>query len=268
MKITAPKDPDEYFRQTDHGVKHSYAGLDSCWLYYRQALQHWDISQVGQPMTPERKAALDRYLELAGKYFDLKFSEAMFAGVILQVAYMAIRLYSRNASIPVNCSAFVRPSLALPERTEEGAEGLMGAPRLPDEALHGDESFGDGIRREEQTLQGYRPEQRGAPRRDEAGRGHFSSVDDETHRGDRPDLLAARGLNRLGAQRRELELVGKRAWDNEKRGASVHQQVYRRRPTRGTGETRGDAEQLHHVLILCSLHRPANVAAKMRELTT
>jgi len=54
MKITAPKDPDEYFRQTDHAVKHSYASLDSCWLYYRQALQHWDISQVGQPMTPER----------------------------------------------------------------------------------------------------------------------------------------------------------------------------------------------------------------------
>jgi hypothetical protein len=61
-------------------------------------------------LTPERKAGLDRYLELAGKYFDLKFSEAMFAGAILQVAYIAIRLYSRNASIPANCSALVRPS--------------------------------------------------------------------------------------------------------------------------------------------------------------
>jgi hypothetical protein len=110
MKITAPKDPDEYFRQTEHAVKHSYAGLDSCWQYYQQALQHWDIRQVGQPMTPERQAALDRYLEGAGKYFDLKFSEAIFAGAILQVAYFAIRIYSRNTSIPVNCPRFVRPS--------------------------------------------------------------------------------------------------------------------------------------------------------------
>jgi len=110
VKITAPKDPDEYFRQTEHAVKHAYAGLDSCWQYYQEALQHWDISQVGQPMTPERKAALDRYLELAGKYFDLKFSEAMFAGAILQVAYMGIRIYSRNTSIPAKCSGFVRPS--------------------------------------------------------------------------------------------------------------------------------------------------------------
>jgi len=110
MKITAPKDVGEYFRRTEHAVRHSYAGLDSCWMYYQQALQHWDISQIGQPMTPERKARLDRYLELAGKYFDLKFSEAIFAGAILQVAYIAIRLYSRNASIPANCTALVRAS--------------------------------------------------------------------------------------------------------------------------------------------------------------
>ena len=108
MKTTAPKDPEEYFRRTEHAVKHSYAGLDSCWQYYRQALQHWDISQIGQPMTAERKAALDRYLELAGKYFDLKFSEAMFAGAILHVAYMAIRLYSNNTLIPPNCSELIR----------------------------------------------------------------------------------------------------------------------------------------------------------------
>jgi hypothetical protein len=110
VKITAPKHSDDYFRQTEHALKHAYAGLDSCWEYYRQALQHWDMSQVGQPMTPERKAALDRYLEQAGRYFDLKFSEAMFAGAILQVAYMAIRLYSRNASIPISCTSILPSS--------------------------------------------------------------------------------------------------------------------------------------------------------------
>jgi hypothetical protein len=110
VKIRTPRHPADYFHQTEHAVKHAYAGLDSCWEYYRQALQHWDIGQVGQPMTPERKAALDKYLEQAGRYFDLKFSEAMFAGAILQVAYMAIRLYSRNATIPISCTSIVPPS--------------------------------------------------------------------------------------------------------------------------------------------------------------
>lgn len=110
MKITAPKDVAAYLQKTEHAVKHFYSGLDSCWSYYQQALEHWDISQLDQPMTPERQAGLDRYLQLAGKYFDLKFSEAAFAGSILQVAYMAVRLYSRNTSIPPSCTALVRPS--------------------------------------------------------------------------------------------------------------------------------------------------------------
>ena len=113
MKITAPKDATEYFRKTEHAVQHFYSGLDSCWSHYREAAQHWDISQLDQPMTPERRAGLDRYLQLAGKYFDLKFSEATFAGSILQVAYMAIRLYSRNDTIPPNCVTLV-PSSSKP----------------------------------------------------------------------------------------------------------------------------------------------------------
>ena len=107
MKISSPKSPKEYLRKTAHAVKHFYEGLDSCWAYYQKALQHWDITKVGQPMTPERHAKLVKYLDLAGKYFDLKFSEAMFAGAILQTAYMGIRLYSRNKSIPSSCSGLV-----------------------------------------------------------------------------------------------------------------------------------------------------------------
>lgn len=96
LKTTAPTDADSYFQQTEHAVKHLYEGLDSGWEYYKQANQHWDFSQVGQPMSPERKEALDRYLAPAEKDFDLKFSEAMCAGAILQVAHMAIRLYSQK----------------------------------------------------------------------------------------------------------------------------------------------------------------------------
>lgn len=111
MKATAPRTPDEYFQKTEHAVEHLYAGLDSCLSCYRAALEHWDITKVGQPKTPEGKAALNTYLELADKYFHLKFSETTFAGAILQVAYMGIRLLSplsRENDAPANHERLIR----------------------------------------------------------------------------------------------------------------------------------------------------------------
>jgi hypothetical protein len=99
MKITAPNSPEKYFQKTEHAVRHLYAGLDSCWTHYLEALEQWDpIRHLGEPITPESQAAAKRYVEQADKYFDLKFSEATFAGAILQVAYMGIRLFSRQTS--------------------------------------------------------------------------------------------------------------------------------------------------------------------------
>lgn len=108
MKFTAPNTAEQYFVITEHAVRHLYAGLDSCWSYYKSALNHWDVSKVGQPLTKENKEALQKYLDLAKKYFDLKFSEAMFAGGILQIAFMAIKLYSSNNSIPSSCTNLVK----------------------------------------------------------------------------------------------------------------------------------------------------------------
>ncbi|MFC2019834.1 hypothetical protein ACFLU4_07830 [Chloroflexota bacterium] len=101
-----PETPQEYFIQTEHAVRHLYAGITSCWAYYKEALKHWDISK-GHPKTPEDKAALNRFLELSRKHFDLKFSEGVFAGSILQIAAMGIRYFSRNESIPESCKRIV-----------------------------------------------------------------------------------------------------------------------------------------------------------------
>ena len=109
MKLTAPKTADEYFKITEHAAQHLYAGLSSCWSYYEKALRYWDVSKAGQPLTEENRKAIDKYLDLAGQYFDLKFSEAMFAGSILQIAFIAIKLYSLNVSIPGNCAVIVTP---------------------------------------------------------------------------------------------------------------------------------------------------------------
>jgi hypothetical protein len=65
------------------------------------------MSKIGQPKTPENEAALNRYLKLAKKYFDLKFSESVFAGSVLQIAAMGIRYFSHNESIPESCREIV-----------------------------------------------------------------------------------------------------------------------------------------------------------------
>ncbi|HSB06454.1 MAG TPA: hypothetical protein VLK23_14815 [Thermodesulfobacteriota bacterium] len=105
-----PANPEEYLKKTEHAVLHLYQGLASCWAYYERALQFWDVTKAGQPLSPEKKANLDLYLKLAGKYLDLKFSEATFAGSILQVAAMGIRYFSRNETIPASCVRIVPPT--------------------------------------------------------------------------------------------------------------------------------------------------------------
>ena len=108
MKLSIPKTPAEYFQKTEHAVRSAYGGLHSCWTYYQQGLQHTSVFEP--PKTREDQARLDRGLELVGKYFDVKITEAMFSGLILRTAYMAIRLYSRNKTIPPSCAMLVKPS--------------------------------------------------------------------------------------------------------------------------------------------------------------
>ena len=90
----------EYLDLTEHAVRYFYDGLDSCWKVYEQALDHWDISRIGKPLDEEERERAKRYVEQAGKYFSLKFSEGTFAGAITQVAATGIRLFSTNTEIP------------------------------------------------------------------------------------------------------------------------------------------------------------------------
>lgn len=108
QKVSQPKTFQEYLEKTEHAVQHLYAGLASCWAVYEEASSHWDVSKIGSPHTPEYEAELSRYLEGAGRYFELKFSEGTFAGSILQVAYMAIYLFSSNKTVPPSCRQFVQ----------------------------------------------------------------------------------------------------------------------------------------------------------------
>ena len=104
-------DAHQYLDLTEHAVRYFYTGLESCWQVYESALEHWDISRIGEPLTEEEMARARRFTEQAGQYFHLKFSEGTFAGAIAQVAATGIRLFSKNETIPDDCSEIV-PSKA------------------------------------------------------------------------------------------------------------------------------------------------------------
>jgi hypothetical protein len=100
----------EYLNLTEHTVRHFYAGLESCWQIYEHALQHWDVSRIGKPLTEEEMERARKFVEQAGEYFYLKFSEGTLAGAITQVAATGIRLFSSNKVIPDDCIDIVPPA--------------------------------------------------------------------------------------------------------------------------------------------------------------
>jgi hypothetical protein len=93
-------DARSYLDLTEHAVRYFYAGLDACWRVYEEALDHWDMSRIGHPLTEEEMERARKFTEQADKYFNLKFSEATLAGSIVQVAVTSIRLFSTVDVVP------------------------------------------------------------------------------------------------------------------------------------------------------------------------
>jgi hypothetical protein len=99
----------EYLDLTEHAVRYFYTGLDNCRQVYEHALEHWDLSRIGKPLTEKEMERARKYVEQADKYFYLKFSEGTLAGAIVQVAATGIRLFSTNKVIPDDCIHIVTP---------------------------------------------------------------------------------------------------------------------------------------------------------------
>lgn len=59
--------------------------------------------------TSDEKVQLENYLQCARECFGYSFSQATLCGSILQIAFMGIRLFSKNAEIPDSCSQIVEP---------------------------------------------------------------------------------------------------------------------------------------------------------------
>ena len=131
MKLVIPATPDEYFQHTEYAVRHAYTGLHECGSYYRQAVQlmpppmERDGMHVYPPAeTPEEKEQAARVGELFDKWAELRPSEAMLAGSILQAAHMAITLFSTNSSVPAEYASLVKSQTAIPFCVGEVRHGV------------------------------------------------------------------------------------------------------------------------------------------------
>jgi hypothetical protein len=120
MKIAIPSTPQQYFQQTEYAVKLAYSGINECWSYYREAAHlmspHWRPSDEmdGMLQYDPPKDASARISELFDKHAELRFSEAILAGTILQAAHMAIAIFSKNSSVPPEYAPLVKSKEAVP----------------------------------------------------------------------------------------------------------------------------------------------------------
>lgn len=94
------KSPESYLAETEHAVRHIFTGID----YYENLLRG-----VTPPTQTKNMDEVTRYLELAKQYFGYSMSEATLCGAVLQIAFMAIFLFSKNNTIPTTSSRYVKP---------------------------------------------------------------------------------------------------------------------------------------------------------------
>jgi len=77
-----------------------------------EGIQYYE-SLLDGVIPPSHATSMDevnRYLEVAEKYFGYSYSESTLCGSVLQVAFMGIYLFSQNTTIPDNCTNFVKPN--------------------------------------------------------------------------------------------------------------------------------------------------------------
>ena len=95
------RDASKYLEQTEFAVRHALAGVEQC-------------ENLLRGLTPPSQARTEddvkRYMERAEMYFGRSFSEASLCGLLLQVAFMGVYLYSGNDTIPADCTGFLGPS--------------------------------------------------------------------------------------------------------------------------------------------------------------
>ncbi|HKA77223.1 MAG TPA: hypothetical protein VKD19_08960 [Pseudolabrys sp.] len=95
------RDSATYLEQTEFAVRHALRGIAQC-------------ENLIRGLTPPSQARSEddvkRHMERTKLYFGRSFSEASLCGLMLQVAFMGIDLYSGNDTIPADCSGLLGSS--------------------------------------------------------------------------------------------------------------------------------------------------------------
>ncbi|OGQ78746.1 MAG: hypothetical protein A3F90_06270 [Deltaproteobacteria bacterium RIFCSPLOWO2_12_FULL_60_19] len=97
---------------------------------------------------------------------------------------------------------------------------------LPNKAVYGNQTFADGINRQEKTFKGHGAEQRRAVGRNEAGSSDFIAVQCQPCLCHGPNVsLSASDHDALRARRFQLEPFGQRSGHHAKSSAGVHKEL-------------------------------------------
>ena len=111
-------DASEYIRETEHAVRQLFDGIAHYQHILKEMLNPVFMSNTSfddkeswekefSRWLEENKEELEKSRKKSREYFGLSFSNATLCGSILQIATMAVELFSKNEEIPKRCRSFL-----------------------------------------------------------------------------------------------------------------------------------------------------------------
>lgn len=115
--------PQQYLARTKSAVQHLFAGIDAYLRILREGRppvlvgtyrSSEERDRALQDWMKENEGAIQKGLEAERAFLAEKYALATLCGSLLQVAAMAIRLYSKNETVPAEFEAVMKKPAAIP----------------------------------------------------------------------------------------------------------------------------------------------------------
>jgi hypothetical protein len=110
--------PQEFLARTSSAVRHLFAGIDTYLLILRSARPPVLVGSYTsaeeretsiQQWAADKHEEIQKSLEAERRFLSQKYALAALSGSVLQIASMAIRLYSTNELVPADFVGIIKP---------------------------------------------------------------------------------------------------------------------------------------------------------------